>query len=154
MKIIKSQKLKSSANIAIVISRFNEEITEKLYQGAVERLQELGVAKEAITVVWVPGAIEIPLIAKQFAHSKSYHAIIALGAVIRGETTHYDYVCQQVSYGCQRVALTYSVPVIFGVLTTEDEEQAFARVGGAHGHKGRDAADAALEIISVLEQIA
>ena len=104
-------------------------------------------------MIQVPGAIEIPLVAKLLAESNRYKAIIALGAVIRGETSHYDYVCDQVSQGCQKVMLDFNIPVIFGVLTTENEEQALARVGGVHGHKGIDAADAALEMIQVVEEL-
>lgn len=139
-------------NIAIITSRFNQPITEALCAGAIERLQELGIPSDAIQAVWVPGAVEIPLIAQQFARRADIGAVICLGAVIRGETTHYDYVCQQVSYGCQKVALTYDKPIIFGVLTTENDEQAWDRVGGNHGHKGRDAADAALEMIEVMRK--
>lgn len=154
MKIITAQTDKPSHyNIALVVSHFNEEITQALYEGAVARLQELGFANEHITVVWVPGAVEIPLTAQRLARADGYEAIICLGAVIRGETTHYDYVCEQVSMGCQKVALENDVPVIFGVLTTENEEQAHDRIGGKHGHKGRDAVDAALEMVSVLRQI-
>lgn len=138
--------------IAVITSRFNEEITEKLKSGSLERLAECGIKNDQLTVIDVPGAVEIPLIAKQCARQK-YHAIICLGAVIRGETSHYDYVCEQVSQGCQQVMLEYDIPVIFGVLTTENEEQAFDRVGGAHGHKGRDAVDAALEMITLMNQL-
>lgn len=132
--------------IAIVISRFNEPVTRKLYAGCVERLQELNVVLDEADSCWVPGAVEIPVIAQRYAQ-RGYDAVICLGAVIRGETTHYDYVCQSVSYGCQRVALDFDVPVIFGILTTENSDQAFDRLGGAHGHKGRDAADTAIEMI-------
>ena len=101
----------------------------------------------------MPGAVEIPFIAKRLAKKNKHAAIIALGAVIRGETTHYDYVCQQVSDGCQHVALEYETPVIFGVLTTENDEQAWDRLGGSHGHKGVDAANCALAMQSILQQI-
>jgi 6,7-dimethyl-8-ribityllumazine synthase len=137
--------------IAIIVSRFNQEVTERLLQGALARFRELGVSEERLRIVWVPGAIELPLIAQQFAKRKDYQAVVCLGAVIRGETDHYDYVCQQVSYGCQRVALDFNIPVIFGVLTTADEEQALARAGGVHGHKGREAADAAVEMLTLLQ---
>jgi len=137
-------------NIAIAVSRFNQDITQRLLQGAVERLSELGVSKEEIAIVWVPGAVELPLAAQRFAQQE-YEAVICLGAVIRGETDHYDYVCQQVSYGCQRVALDYDIPVIFGVLTTANLEQALARTGGGHSHKGREAADAAMQMITLME---
>ena len=138
--------------VAIVVSRFNEEVTQALHDGAIARHQELNPDKDPF-VVWVPGAIEIPFIAQKLAKTHRYDAIIALGAVIRGETTHYDYVCEQVSNGCQHVMLTYDIPVIFGVLTTENEVQAHDRVGGVHGHKGRDAVDAAFHMISLSRQL-
>jgi 6,7-dimethyl-8-ribityllumazine synthase len=136
--------------IAMVVSRFNEPITQALYEGAYARLLEHGIAQDSIATVWVPGAVEIPLIVQQCAKQADTVAVIALGAVIRGETSHFDYVCQQVSYGCQKVALTHEIPVIFGVLTTETEEQAWQRLGGGEGHKGRDAADTALAMIAVM----
>lgn len=139
--------------IAVVVSQFNEEITARLYQGAMERLKELGFSQDRIITVFVPGAVEIPIIAKRLAKSGVFEAIVCLGAVIRGETTHYDYVCDQVSQGCQRIALDYDVPVIFGVLTTENEDQALARVGGEHGHKGRESIDAAMAMVSVMRQL-
>jgi len=139
--------------IAIVVSQFNREITLGLQQGAIQRLTNCGFTMDDIKVVEVPGAIEIPLIAKQLAKTKQYGAIIALGAIIRGETSHYDYVCQQVSDGCQRVALEFDVPVIFGVLTTENEAQAFDRIGGRHGHKGLDAAECALSMYAIMKQL-
>lgn len=138
--------------IAIIVSRFNQNVTQRLLQGAQERLQEAGIAAADLHIAWVPGAVELPLAAQQFAKQEDCVAIICLGAVIRGETDHYDYVCQQVSYGCQRVALDYDIPVIFGVLTTQNEEQALARTGGASGHKGREAAEAALEMIALMQQ--
>src|SRR3990167_5525624 len=113
--------------IALVVSRFNASITDALASGAIAYLREQGLTEAAIKRVDVPGAIEIPLITLTLAKTKRYDAIIALGAVIRGETSHYDYVCEQVSQGCQRVALENEIPVIFGVLTTETIEQAEAR---------------------------
>ncbi|MGE3919874.1 MAG: 6,7-dimethyl-8-ribityllumazine synthase [Gammaproteobacteria bacterium] len=154
MKQIIAQDIKSQFNIAIVISRFNEEITQQLYEGAIERLRELNFSEDQITVIWVPGAVEIPVVTQRIAQQDAFEAIICLGAVIRGETDHYDYVCRMVSDGCQRVALENDVPVIFGVLTTENEEQAQDRVGGAHGNKGRYCVDAAFEMVSVLRQVA
>lgn len=153
--LITADELMCEHRLAIVVSRFNEEVTAKLYEGAMERIQELGFSEEQILSVWVPGAVEIPLIAQRLASQqpRRYDAIICLGAVIRGETDHYEYVCQQVSQGCLRVALEFDIPVIFGVLTTDDEEQAFERAGGAYGHKGREAVDAAVEMLSVLEQL-
>ena len=146
--------LLKQVQIAIVVAEFNHEITEKLLSGALKRLAEAHIPLAHIQVVWVPGAIEIPLVVKLLAEQQSAHAIIALGAVIRGDTSHYDYVCNQVSEGCQQVMMAYDLPVIFGVLTTEDEDQALARVGGEHGHKGRDAAEAALAMLSLLKQLA
>jgi len=140
----------SSASIGIVVAEFNRQITDALLAGALSRLQLRGVARDNTQVVWVPGAIELPLMAQQMAKTRRYQAIICLGAVIRGDTDHYDYVCQSVAYGCQRVALDQSLPVIFGVLTTDTEEQAFARIGGSHGHKGEEAAEAALVMIRQL----
>ncbi len=141
-------------NIAIIVSQFNSKITEKLLAGALQRLKEFNFPETCITIIRVPGAIEIGLTAQQLAISdENCLAIICLGAVIRGETDHYDYVCQQVSYACQKVALQESIPVIFGVLTTDSEERALARIDEKRCHKGRDAVDAALAMISVLEQI-
>jgi len=153
MKIITAEKIIRPFSVAIVTSRFNSEITEALFNGAIKRLDEWQIPKEMITAAWVPGAIEIPIAAQKLAVKGDQEVIICLGAVIRGETSHFDYVCQQVSYGCQKVALMYQIPVIFGVLTTDNEEQAKERVGGAHGHKGQDAVDAAIETVSVLRQI-
>lgn len=138
--------------IAIIVSQFNHDITKALQMGAIERLTACGFSTNDITLVEVPGAVEIPLIAKRLAKKNQYEAIIALGAVIRGETSHYDYVCQQVSDGCKRVALEFEIPVIFGILTTENEEQAWDRLGGKHGHKGVDAVDCALAMQSILKK--
>lgn len=137
----------------IIVSEFNQDITHRLHQGALDKLQTAGIAPENISSISVPGAIEIPLTAQLCAKSKKYAAIICLGAVIRGETTHYDYVCDQVSVGCQKVMLEHDIPVIFGVLTTENEEQAYDRLGGKHGHKGHDAAEAALRMVKVVQDI-
>lgn len=138
---------------AIILSEFNKSITEKLLQGALDRFAELKVEANNIVVIRVPGAIEIPLTAQLLAKTNTYDAIICLGAVIRGETSHYDYVCQQVSAGCQRVMLDHEIPVIFGVLTTESTEQALDRVGGKEGHKGKEAADVAIAMVKIVEEI-
>jgi 6,7-dimethyl-8-ribityllumazine synthase len=127
-------------------------VTDKLLAGAQERFAEL-VPNDQPLVISVPGAIEIPFIVQKLAKAGGYDAIVALGAVIRGETTHYDYVCDQVSTGCQSVMLQYDLPVIFGVLTTENLAQALDRVGGAHGHKGKDAIDVAFHMISLNRQL-
>ena len=143
----------SSFPIALIVSLFNRDITQALQEGALAQLVALGFESRDITLVEVPGAVEIPLIAQKLAKKNQYGAIIALGAVIRGETSHYDYVCQQVSDGCLRVALAFDVPVIFGVLTTENEAQAWDRLGGAYGHKGRDAVDCACAMHAILQQL-
>ena len=138
---------------AIVVSEFNKYITEALLQGSLAKLQQANINTEWVQVVWVPGAVEIPFTAQLLAKTKRYQAIICLGAVIRGETDHYDYVCQQVSYGCQRVMLDHDLPVIFGILTTDNEDQAQDRLGGKHGHKGEDAAEAALRMVEVVKNL-
>lgn len=153
MRIIDEKNTKLTFTVAIVISRFNEEITTALYNGALERLRERGFSESQITCVWVPGAIEIPVTVGRLAQTGAYEAIITLGAVINGETRHFDYVCDQVSQGCLQAGLEYDIPVIFGVLTTNDEQQAWERVGGKEGHKGHYAVDAAVEMVSVLRQI-
>lgn len=148
-----SEEQQGSFTVALVVSRFNRAITQALKEGAIARLLQAGIREEDILVVEVPGAVEIPFIAQRLAMAKKAAVIIALGAVIRGETSHYDYVCEQVSNGCQRVALDYDIPVIFGLLTTENEEQAWDRLGGAHGHKGTDFADCALAMQAILQQL-
>ncbi len=155
MKEIKALAGKSNNTfpIALVVSTFNQPITNALKEGTLQRLTELGFIASDITIVEVPGAVEIPLIAQLLAKKKSVQVIIALGAVIRGETSHYDYVCDQISQGCQRVMLDFEIPVIFGVLTTENEEQAWDRLGGQHGHKGRDMADCAVMMQSIKQQL-
>lgn len=135
---------------AIVVSEFNENITNELLLGALEKFREFGFKEKNISVVHVPGAIEIPLVAKLLAKSGKFNAIVCLGAVIRGETSHYDYVCEQVSQGCQRVMLDYDLPIIFGILTTENEEQAHDRIGGKEGHKGKEAAETAVKMAKIL----
>ncbi len=140
-------------SIAIVVSEFNTDITSELERGCYQTLRDKGVPAAHIRVIKVPGAIEIPLALQKLAKTKRYQALIALGAVIRGETTHYDYVCEQVSQGCQKIMLEHEIPVIFGILTTENDEQAVARIGGQHGHKGVDAAEAALTMIDILASI-
>ena len=141
----------SKYRIAVVTSRFNEAVTTKLLDSCLLKLKELGV--ENTKSVHVPGAVELPLVAQTLAKTKQYDAIICLGAVIRGETSHYDFVCQQVSAGVMQVMLQEQLPVIFGVLTTENSEQAFARAGGDHSDKGADAAECALEMIGVLDGV-
>lgn len=144
---------KGSFPIAIVVSVFNKEITQALKDGALQRLQEYGFLDKDILVVEVPGALEIPIVVQQIAKSKRAHAIVALGCVIRGETTHFECVFEQINYGCQRIALDYNLPVIFEVLMTDNEEQALDRVGGNHGHKGISAVDCAVDMVAILQQL-
>lgn len=153
MKIVAAKDVERSFSVAVVVSRFNKEVTDRLCDGAIQRLKELDILNEDITLVYVPGACEIPIVAQKLAESKKFLVIIALGAVIRGETGHYDFVCKQVSDGCQKVSLEFNIPVVFGVLTTENVEQALERSGGKHSHKGREAVDAAFEMVSVLQQL-
>lgn len=137
--------------IGIVRARFNEEVTEKLEQGAIEYLESLGEDLE-IVVVNVPGAVEIPL-ACQALFDAGCGGVVALGAVIRGETSHYDYVCNSVERGVTRLMLDYKKPIGFGVLTTENDEQAMDRVGGKHGHKGAEAAQVTWEMMGLLKDL-
>ncbi len=153
MRTIDTKDQRIQFSVALVVSRFNYEITGKLLGGALDRLKELGFAGDQITVVWVPGAIEIPLAAQRLAQLGIHEAIICLGAIIRGETDHYDYVCKQVSNGCQWVALQNDLPVIFGVLTTHNESQAVDRTGGKQGHKGKEAVEAAVQMVAALRLI-
>jgi len=132
--------------IAVIVSRFNGLITGCLLEGALERLSELGVTRSDITTIEVPGAFELPQAANILLQNGNYDAIICLGCVIRGETSHYDYICQSCASGLSTLSLDTGIPIIFGVLTTENLEQAKARCGGEHGHKGRDSAGAAVEM--------
>ena len=138
--------------IGIVAARFNEFITSKLLSGAVDGLIRHDVKEENIHVAWVPGAFEIPLIASKMASSGNYDAVICLGAVIRGATTHYDYVCSEVSKGIAQVSLASGIPVMFGVLTTENIEQAIERAGTKSGNKGYDCALSAIEMVNLMKE--
>ena len=153
MSVIEGLLTVTNEKFCIVVSRFNEFICSKLLSGAIDELKRHGVNEENIDVVWCPGAFEIPLVAKKCAKSSRYNAIIALGAVIKGSTSHYDYVCAEVSKGVASVGLETEVPVIFGVLTTDNIEQAIERAGTKAGNKGSDAAKAAIEMVSVLGKI-
>lgn len=139
--------------IAIVSGLFNDHIVSGLMDGAKRRLAERGVAESDVTTTYVPGCFELPLAAQKLARSGRFDAVIALGAVVRGDTPHFDYVCDACTQGLTRVALDESLPVVFGVLTTDDEAQAMARVGGEHGNKGEDAADTALYMLEMLAAI-
>lgn len=139
--------------VGIIASRFNEIISNKLLGGAVDGLLRHGVEAKNVTAVWVPGAFEIPSIASKMAASGKYDAIICVGAVIRGQTSHYDYVCNEVSKGIAQVGLATGVPVMFGVVTTENIEQAIARAGSKAGNKGYDCALSAIEMVNLGKQI-
>lgn len=153
MKILEGQLLAEGLKIGIVVSRFNEFITSKLLSGAEDTLRRHGANEDDITVAWVPGAFEIPLIAKKMAKSGKYDGIICLGAVIRGATSHYDYVCNEVSKGVALVNMETEVPTAFGVLTTENIEQAVERAGTKVGNKGSDAAMAVIEMVNLVKQL-
>jgi 6,7-dimethyl-8-ribityllumazine synthase len=153
VKQIKGKLAAGKGNYAIVVSRFNELITNKLLSGAIDFLRRSGASDEQITEVWVPGAYEITLAAKKLAESKKYAAVICLGAVIRGQTAHYDYICQQVSRGIGQINYDTSVPTIFGVLTCDTLEQAVERAGTKMGNAGEDAARTAIEMVNVIEQL-
>ena len=153
MKILEGQLNSEGKKIAIVASRFNEFITSKLISGAVDMLKRHGTKEEDITLAWVPGAFEIPQVAKKIVASKEYDAIICLGCVIRGATPHFDYVSAEVSKGIATVALSSDIPISFGVLTTENIEQAIERAGTKSGNKGSDAALTVIEMIDLYSKI-
>lgn len=153
MNVIEGKLVAEGAKIAIVASRFNEFITSKLIGGAVDCLKRHNVNDDDITLAWVPGAFEIPLIADKMACSGKYDAVICVGAVIRGSTSHYDYVCSEVSKGIASVSLKSGVPVLFGVLTTDNIEQAVERAGTKAGNKGYDCALSAIEMINLSKNL-
>ena len=144
---------REGTRIAVVASRFNEFITSRLLCGCEDGLVRHGVATEQIDVAWVPGAFEIPVVAQRLAASGRYDAVICLGAVIRGSTSHYDYVCAEVSKGVAQVGLQTGVPVLFGVLTTDNIEQAIERAGTKAGNKGYDCALSAIEMVNLMEMV-
>lgn len=143
----------ADARYAVVVSRYNESITRKLLDGAVQTLRQHGVADEAIDVAWTPGAWELPVAAQQMAVSGLYSAVVCLGAVIRGETSHDEHINRAVSLGISQLALETGIPVMFGVLTCNSLEQAIHRAGGNVGNKGSECAEAALEMVSLLQQL-
>ncbi len=154
MRTIEGKIDASGLKVAIIVSRFNEFITSKLLGGAVDCLKRNNAGEDDITVVWVPGAFEIPVAAKRLVEAKKYDAVICLGAVIRGSTPHFDYVAAEVSKGVAQVGLATSIPVIFGVLTTDTIEQAIERAGTKAGNKGFDAAMSAIEMCNLFRQLA
>ena len=153
MNVFEGSLVSRGMKVGIVAARFNEFITSKLLGGAMDGLVRHDVKEENIDVAWVPGAFEIPLIASKMANSGKYDAVICLGAVIRGSTSHYDYVCSEVSKGIANVSLSSGVPVMFGVLTTENIEQAIERAGTKAGNKGYDCALGAIEMVNLMRQI-
>ena len=153
MKTLEGQLKADNLKFGIVVGRFNEFISSKLLSGSIDCLVRHGADNDNITVAWVPGAFEIPLVAKKMAATGKYDAIICLGAVIRGATPHFDYVCAEVSKGIASVSMQYETPVSFGVLTTENIEQAVERAGTKAGNKGVDAAMAAIEMADLLKNI-
>ena len=142
--------LPADAAVAVVAARFNAKLVDELLAGCERRLAEVGVVGGRLTVLRVPGAFELPVAAKVLAETGRYGAVVCLGAVVRGDTPHFDFVAGEAARGCQTVAIATGVPVIFGVLTTNTEQQAWDRTGGSHGHAGERAAEAAVEMIGVL----
>ena len=148
MRVLEGKLVASGLKVGIVAARFNEFIVSKLVSGALDGLKE-----EDIDIAWVPGAFEIPLIADKMAKSKKYDAVICLGTVIRGATSHYDYVCNEVSKGIAQVSLNTGIPVLFGVVTTENIEQAIERAGTKAGNKGYDCALSAIEMVQLIKEV-
>ena len=153
MKTYEGSLVAEKMKVGIVAARFNEFISSKLLGGALDGLSRHGVEEEDIHIAWVPGAFEIPLIASKMAKSGKYDAVICLGAVIRGSTSHYDYVCAEVSKGIAAVSLSSEIPVMFGVLTTDTIEQAIERAGTKAGNKGYDCALGAVEMVNLIREI-
>ena len=154
MKIYEGKLSADGIKVGIVAARFNEFITSKLLSGALDCLKRENVAESDIEVAWVPGAFEIPLIASRMAASGRYDAVICLGAVIRGNTSHYEYVCSEVSKGIAHVSLSSGIPVMFGVLTTDNIEQAIERAGTKAGNKGAECAHGAIEMVNLMREMA
>lgn len=153
MRKIEGNLIAKDLKVGVVVGRFNEFISSKLLGGTMDGLLRHGMNEEDVDVAWVPGAFEMPLVAQRMAESKKYDAVICLGAVIRGSTTHYDYVCSEVSKGIASASMSTGVPVMFGVLTTENIEQAIERAGTKSGNKGYDCAVSAIEMANLLKQI-
>ena len=153
VKVFEGNLVAEKMKVGIIVARFNEFITSKLLGGAIDALKRHGAEESHIHVAWVPGAFEIPLVAKKMAESGKYDAVICLGTVIRGSTSHYDYVCAEVSKGVAHVGLASGVPTMFGVLTTDTIEQAIERSGTKAGNKGFDAAMAAMEMANLIKAI-
>lgn len=154
MQVIEGQLLASSEKIGIVVARFNDLVTRRLLDGALDTLKRHGLSDEGVTVVHVPGSFELPLVAQRLAHSGQFSAVICLGAVIQGETTHHEYINHQMAAGILQASLSSQVPITFGVLTCQNMDQALDRAGGKAGNKGHEAALAAIEMVDVLKKLA
>ena len=153
MNILEGKVVAEGMKVGIVVARFNEFITSKLLSGAIDGLVRHDVKEDDVDVAWVPGAFEIPLVASKMAKSRKYDAVICLGAVIRGSTSHYDYVCNEVSKGIAAVSMENDIPVMFGVITTENIEQAIERSGRKAGNKGYECALGAIEMVNLIRKI-
>ena len=153
MHTVEGKLVATGLKFALIVSRFNSFITERLLEGALDCLRRQGVSEDALTVVRVPGAWEIPLVAKRLAQGRAFDGVICLGAVIRGSTPHFDYVAAEVSKGIAQVSLESAVPIAFGILTTENLEQAIERAGSKAGNKGFAAAEAAIEMVNLLKEL-
>lgn len=154
MQVYEGDYTASGKKFGIVVSRFNDFITARLLEGALDGLRRHGVAESDVEIAWVPGAFEIPLLAKKMAESAKYDAVICLGAVIRGSTSHYDYVCNEAAKGIAQVSMESGIPVIFGVVTTDTIAQAIERAGTKAGNKGYDAALGAIEMVNICAKFA
>ena len=153
MNILEGKVVAEGMKVGTVVARFNEFITSKLLSGAIDGLVRHDVNEDDVDVAWVPGAFEIPLVASKMAKSRKYDAVICLGAVIRGSTSHYDYVCNEVSKGIAAVSMENDIPVMFGVITTENIEQAIERSGSKAGNKGYECALGAIEMVNLIRKI-
>ena len=153
MRIFEGKLISGEIRVGIVAARFNEFITSKLISGALDGLRRHGLSDDCIDLAWVPGAFEIPVIASKMASSGKYDAVICLGAVIRGNTTHYEYVCNEVTKGIAQASQKSGIPVMFGVLTTENIEQAIERAGTKSGNKGFDCATGAIEMVNLIREM-
>lgn len=154
MQVYEGDYTASGKKFGIVVSRFNDFITARLLEGALDGLRRHGVAESDVEIAWVPGAFEIPLLAKKMAESAKYNAVICLGAVIRGSTSHYDYVCNEAAKGIAQVSMESGIPVMFGVVTTDTIAQAIERAGTKAGNKGYDAALGAIEMVNICAKFA
>jgi 6,7-dimethyl-8-ribityllumazine synthase len=153
MRVIEGEMVGKGRKFAVVVSRFNNFVTAKLLDGAIDVLKRHGVKDDDVTVVWVPGSFEMPLIVKKMVQKKNYDAVIAIGALIRGQTPHFEYLSRSVTEALSKIALESETPIAFGIVTAENLEQAIERAGAKAGNKGADAASAALEMVTLLEKV-